>query len=1224
MGFRFQSWIAPLLAALMLTAAAAQADDVEIYTNPNLANLAPPSTVLVIDLNLIGICDNVITGGSSNAGGYNSANPLAAQACINLRAAQTLNTYLTSIGLGASSFLTTVLKSMGAAPLCSLASGLNLLTQITGALCATVGVLLPSVLNNLLGSLVGVLVTPLLAQTLNALPTALLGALDTSLSVAQKLLADPASVNNLADAVGAILNNLLYSNVAIVISHSNRANNGAQLGSGSACNFTVPRRSTASCANGAFFLVGFTTLADTATVAALVDKVSNLLGHALAPQNLVPTLFNLIATGLNGDIGSLTPPYQGKEIYDEIIHYVTGDALYNAPLGNVSGNLRDGLFSLLSRDTTIDNGSAYLKPSLQCPAINVLNLQITNSSGDNDSDTDLARYFPGVNLQPTSPASGFANLVNAASVNGFTSTSDSSLAYSLKSYFVVQETLTSLSALNTVADNLLTYTSTLGLLGMGSQIAQMLQPSLSVNASLLTPSQTVSLTMPGAVRPESYFSLFRPAANQKPRWPGNLKKLRLATDSNDAFQYYDANGATAIAADGRIKNNALSYWTDTLRLGNVTADGRNATLGGAGQMIPGYVYGGGGNPGRANSDGRRKLYYDRIASGSFGIAALDANTATTSAVLELSADLGASAESASVCGAAKSQAQVAQETLLYARGYDTGSSCSGSKGASSSVVGRDWLHGAVLHSRPVAINYGARSGYTAASPDIRVLYGSTDGYLRLLRNSDGVESWGFMPRVVMSQQKQLRDNRSVASLPYGVDGAPSVLLIDRNTSGGGADGVLDASNRYDHVWAYFGLRRSGRYYYAMDLGDPDAPSLLWRIGPDGLYNSAGLVSGSAADYAELALTFSTPQIGRINNASGVARPVLIFGGGYNGGRDSSGNRVGKDLARGSDGVIGSDDNFGNALFVVDAETGALIWKATLGSASYNAARHTYQSPLLNDSLAADLTIVDSDGDGLTDRVYAVDTGGRLWRGDITGSDVSRWTLAPLASVGRHRSATVADDRRFFHAPDYAPVRSFSGNYDEITFGSGDREDPTNVATANYFYAYRDGRTASGPATSVATRDADLKANQDFVDLSTLCATGTPSCTAGKDLSVGWRIKLGSSGEKTFSQPLSSSGTVYFTAYTPPAVNRSACVASEGSSRLYGIALADSRPTVSSFVLSGAAQRSLNSSMPGMPGDVNPLNATAIAANTQSLKLDALLPYTVYWRERRNDDETPPR
>ncbi len=1225
---------------------AALPDDTEIYTNPAVNSVQAPYTVLVIDLNLLGICNSVLTQTS------NPNNPDSPQLCLNVTSSIILSDLLGGVtsnpvdylynllfgAYGCTSGSTPAQCSAKAQGLCNLYGVLGLippaipipgisfllslvLNGVTTLSCTTlsfllsvplVGTILNSIMASFVGDLIQGLITPLLSTVVGQLPSVLLGVLQSTISGVLNL-----GQQSLVTTLESILNNLIGSNVAIMVSHADRA---TLLGApASSCAFgdlaAIPgtRRSTSGCSNGAYMIAGFTQLVDVGSVNSMVSLVSNLLTNALSPTNLLNATTAIAGTALTTP-ASLLPPYQGKEVYAELAQFLAGKEVFNAPLARW-----DGLTGLITRDTSIElsNGN-YRKPALECSTANILNLMLTNNIRDSESDARLRSIWPAL----PSGAITLADVVRQAADVGVTDINGRQV--NMRSYFLIQNLLTSTTTLGNAGATVLTYANSLGLLNLGKSTASLLKPVIDIDASLLTPSLTVDLTTPSAVRPESFFGLFKPDTLQKPRWNGNLKRLRVAADSSGNYQYYDANSTLAIDTDGRIKPTALSFWTTSSQLGTSTRDGRSVTLGGAGQKIPGYQFGGGGNPGRVNSDGKRTLYYDKIASGSFALAGLDADTQTVRD--ELATDLG-------VTGTTTADDKRRRELLLYARGFDVGSAAAplGSGDTVTGVTARGWMHGAVLHSRPVAINYGARGTATTTSPDIRVVYGANDGLLRMVRNSDGVETWGFMPRVLMSQQNTLRENTAGSALPYGVDGAPAVLLQDRNSSGGPADGKIESSNSNDRAWMYFGLRRSGRYYYGMNLTNPDAPSLLWRIGPDGLYRSTGLISGTSGFFSELGMTFSNPQIGRMrvtDSGTTTTRSVVVFAGGYNGGVSGS-SKVGKDLNRGSDNRVGTDDTVGNAIYIVDAQTGDLIWKARQGTFSsstpYNSSTRAFQHPLLLDSIPSDVNIIDTDGDGLIDRLYVGDTGGRLWRADFPAADRSAWVLTPLASLGRHRNSNVANDRRFFQAPDFAPLRSNTGNYDVITIGSGDREDPLNTATQNFLYSYRDFRVVSNrTASEVITSDSTLKGQTDFVDLTTTCASGSASCGSTLDLSTGWRIQLTGSGEKTFSQPLSASGTTFFSTYTPPSTSTVTCTPSEGTNRIYGVSLTNSRPTVASFINDGdGTQRSQATATPGLPGEFNALTADALAVNTSTQKIESTPRYTIYWRERRSDEETAP-
>lgn len=1165
------------------------ADDIEIYTNPQANQLKPPMTILVLDLNLLAVCDNVITNPNANA------------TCGNLRNTLTVSNYLSLIGMTMSQAQNGI-PGLPRATLCAL-NALLPVPLVSQLLCTTLSALgitnLVTGLTNNLASSANVLLT--------ALPAAVQGTLDAVIAAPAKVLSDP---SQLFSVLHSILNPLINSRVAIVVSHANRSNaNGTPVtvaGKSYACQFadiqSIPgaRRTTNGCSNGAYVLLGFTDLSDPEALInnLLIPKITG----ALNPANLITSLSTVSLSP-----GALLPPFQGREIYGEIAHYLGGSAVYNAPL-----NQFDGLTALLTRDTSVESNGTYIQPNVQCDTANVLNVQVTNALSDADSDAEIASIFPGAVSAGTST---FASVVKDAKVNGFRDSHNNLIK--LNSYFLIQDNLADIPALISAGANIETYANITGLLGLGASLADFLTPVLVVDASLSSPTLTADARTPGTVRSDAFFPEFRPADLHKPSWPGNLKKLQLKQTGTNTYTYSDANGANAIASDGRISDNALTFWTQTgAPLGGKSLDGRTTTLGGAGQRIPGFQSGGGGSPGRANSESKRILYFDDYTTGNVpSLAALDADSTAVKTALQTS--LGAA------------NATETQELLLYARGYDVGTT-SATKGTGAGLVGRSWLHGAVLHSRPVAVNYGARSGYSDTNPDVRILYGSADGWLRMVTNTtgasaqSGTEKWAFMPRAVMGQQKTLRDDLTAKPFPYGVDGAPTVLIQDRSSTGGPADGKIESGNANDKAMAFFSLRRSGAGVYALNIVNPDSPSLLWRIGTDGQFNSTGLVAGSATTFANLALGFSNPQVGRMKIGT-TAKPVVIFGGGYNGGRDASNARLGKDYYRGSDARLGTDDTKGNSLYVVDAATGDLVWMAKQGSVGYSASTKTYSHPLLADSIASDVTAVDTDGDGLTDRLYVGDTGGRLWRADFPGSDVSKWTLTPLASVGRHHSATIADDRRFFHAPDYVPFRDSSGSYDVIVFGSGDREDPLNYTTDNYLYAYKDLDITSGKASSeIVTSESALPGDEAFGNLTTVCASASLNCASGTNTTTGWRTKLSGKGEKMMSQPLATSGNVFFTSFVPRDPTASTCSPQEGTNRLYGVSLVDSHPTIPALIADADSDlRSTDGGVPGLSGEVGTLATNTIAANTRTLEAKGKRYYPVYWRERRGDDEVPP-
>ena len=682
---------------------------------------------------------------------------------------------------------------------------------------------------------------------------------------------------------------------------------------------------------------------------------------------------------------------------------------------------------------------------------------------------------------------------------------------------------------------------------------------LSVSTTFVSPSVPVNVFNRTQVVNEVFLALFDPDENGYPFWNGGLKKLRVGKNATTGeSELQDVTGTNAIDIDGRIKRDAITFWTDVSALPApvddevVGADGRSVTRGGAGQKIPGFISGG---PGASNTDpGARQLFAIDPIDPIDGLMPIDTTSTTAQALWpEIIQDWSPAASSGSYTGAAGSEQTKAANILKFARGLND-----------DGVTTRPWLLADPLHSQPLAINYGARGGgYDANNPDIRLVMGTNDGFMHMFRNTtpsateDGGESWAIIPREVVPILDRLRSNSAgVPVHPAGTDGAPSAYTLDVNF-----DGNIISSDG-DIAYIFFGLRRGGKSYYALDVSDPDSPKLLWTM-------SKG-APGSA--FAELGQTWSTPQVGLIKVA-GTVMPVVVFAGGYNG--DDDGDDVG-DLGKDAKNRAtrasatpspGTDDDEGNAIYIVDAATGNLIWKAIKDtSVGYDSSRKAFTHPELVDSFPSRLSAVDTDGDRLLDRIYAADTGGVVWRIDLAGlfdhdsdnntpdvlvhDEPSVWSMTKLLSVGRHVSGftTLADDRRFFNRPDLVQSRDGIGPFDGVLIGSGDREDPNGTGVDNFFYLIKDRAITSGlPPTTVLEHG-------DITYLSSNCLQNA-SCSIPPDLSNGWRIALADNGEKNLASAITAAGSVFFSTYSPTPPTGT-CSLSEGAGRLYVVSLQD--------------------------------------------------------------------
>ncbi|MDD2767325.1 MAG: PilC/PilY family type IV pilus protein [Methylococcus sp.] len=962
--------------------------------------------------------------------------------------------------------------------------------------------------------------------------------------------------------------------VGLMINHSDTT--GGQCGAGP----------SGQCSNGAYVLSGFST-----------DKARfhNALSHIPVPQ------------------GNTAHDFQGKELYFELFRYLTGQGIFNGHKGwqdYGDGNSNDNLNvdnpgtpfddTQLQWDGTIENGGNYVSPLVDnCSKVFMVNFMFQVSNRDNNSDNwiDDSKASGGMNgLRPGTSNSAFANVIrwmrDADLADGtYGSAGNLEDVQNVTSYFFVDS-----SHINTTTNGYATAGGTNAALELSSDpslliasLKRIFKDVLSVSTTFVSAASPVNVFNRTESLHHAFFSIFQP--EQAPRWNGNLKRLKLATDATTyRLQVMDASSPAIEAissTDGRIKHGALTFWTrssgfDVQTYANtsigeiVGKDGRSVGRGGGGQKTPGFLS---GLPGDSNTTtGARQLYTepDSLSNGTAAtLRDLNADSSTATSVwntLKLNGATGTdtwtSAESYST---ANSDDQTAAVKLLkFARGQDANDEDGDGDytevhpwASPANQAKRKWLMGDPLHSAAVPVNYGARTGYSTGVQDVRILVSGNDGYLHMFRNSasgstttespSGAEDWAFMPRKLLGNLKPLSDNGAATPHVYGLDGTAAVYVNDAN-----GDGTV---NNTDQVIAYIGMRRGGKGYYALDITNPDSPKMLWTIEKN----------DASGNFTELGYSFSDPTIAKLDWGGG-RKPVLIFGGGYSTNKDASSTDNAKN------GATGTDDTQGNAIYIVDAKTGALVWKA-VQSGGAGGSGTVYQHSGLLDSIPSKVAAIDTDDNGSVDRLYVGDTGGVLWRADLgyvnesgtaVYNDPAHWSLTPVLSVGRHAGQA---DRRFFHRPDFVPASQGGIRFDAVVIGSGDREHPLDTNVQNQFYLFKDTYTATGsPPTGSA---------KTVTDLDNL--TSSTSVTADKS---GWYINIGSSasGEKVLSSPLTYNGSIYFSTYSPQGGTVSGqCGPQEGESLTYVISLKDASGIFNFNTTTDAAERSVVTGK-GLPSD----------------------------------------
>lgn len=927
----------------------------------------------------------------------------------------------------------------------------------------------------------------------------------------------------------------------------------------------------------------------------------------------------------------------------------------------VGGSCYVRISSALTWDSSIESAPGVVattryKDPIQdgdwsCSGVYSINMLFQVSGNDADSNAEIVKPLgsQGLDYSPDSGANGFPSIIaklhNMDIRQGQAGTPVVAGTQTLTSYFLVDKLdskTNSYASAGGTGNAIAAMSDPRKLLAalqdIGSQINAVSSSYVAVTVPVNADNRVTSL-------PNLFVALFQVDENGKPYWPGNVKKLDIVTttllDGSKQLDVKDAVGAAAFnPITGRLNDSALTLWTkptapdvvaaDTTK-GEVSGrDGSSVRRGGAGHKIPGYISP--GSVGLNNTDaGARQIFLEPatvVGTAAAGNATIPLDASSTSALLTDSGiqdplgirdtsgtgtcpgrdgsnycityiDQVLTAASQATTGTAAAKASLAtQQFLKWIRGIDVFDEDSDSNRTEQ----RAWLMGDVLHSRPLAVNYGARppggGGYGTLNQDVRLIFGSNDGTLRMVRNTAsgsskpsavtqqsaayGQEVWAFMPRELLAHVPALAMTTGNVGLnrPYGADGQPTLFSIDTN-----GDGIIDndgsctvGADDCDRAWVYFGLRRGGKSYYAVDISNPEAatPSLLWKV------------NETTTGFTELGLTFSSPRVGwvRFEDVSGLNQfgtplanvpvPVVIFGGGYNGHAVSSGDHhqsgtggPSKDTILGTP-FTGADTNEGNAIYIVHARTGQLLWKATLGSTAATATN--FQSPSMAHGIAAPVSPMDADGDGILDRLYVADTGGRVWRVDIpefvpgvsTASHrTDTWKATVLADL-RPSDAALAvstdNDLRFFHGATLVRrARDGIGVYDAIAVGSGDREHPQSETNKhNWFFLLKDRLTTSGD-TAVVSRTPYVPT--DLLDVTDACFTGssTPACS-DSDLSKGWRLALEATGEKNLSEPFIGGNGIIFTTYLPLGIgpDDAQCVPL-GASRLYQVSLDTGAP-----------------------------------------------------------------
>ena len=388
---------------------------------------------------------------------------------------------------------------------------------------------------------------------------------------------------------------------------------------------------------------------------------------------------------------------------------------------------------------------------------------------------------------------------------------------------------------------------------------------------------------------------------------------------------------------------------------------------------------------------------------------------------------------------------------------------------------RNTLLGAIISSQAVYVSYpssGYNSSWPAGSPEAgssaqtyddfvssnanragTVYVGANDGMLHAFDASlicsakdgsgncisygpgqsatAGQERWAYVPRAVYANLGNLTSRTNFNYQPT-VDGTPVVR------------DVFFSDNKW-HTILVGGLRLGGRGVYALDVTDPTAvkessasTSVLWEFDAD-----LAAVSGTG-DPGNLGYTYGQPNIGRLANGKWV---VLVPAGYY---PDCSQSDKPANCT-----TFGAASNTYSSLFVLDAQTGAMITELKTPTTITGVTSFGLSSPVLGDY----------NNDQIDDVAFAGDLNGNLWRFDLSNSDPTKWSVTLAFQPATQGAQPITVMPRLF--PDPATNRFI------VVFGTGKYlgvgDNTSNGVAVQSVYGIRDKLGSDGVTPATITR-----------------------------------------------------------------------------------------------------------------------------------------------------------
>lgn len=251
-----------------------------------------------------------------------------------------------------------------------------------------------------------------------------------------------------------------------------------------------------------------------------------------------------------------------------------------------------------------------------------------------------------------------------------------------------------------------------------------------------------------------------------------------------------------------------------------------------------------------------------------------------------------------------------------------------------------------------------------------VYVGSNDGMLHAFDGNSLEERWAYVPSMVIPNLWKLADTAYATKHTYYANGAPVISDICVSACSGGSA-----------IWKTIlvaGLNGGGRGYYALDITNPNSPSLLWEF--------------DASNEPNLGFTYGTPVVTKNPDGDWV---VLVTSG-YNNIPDGSAFYDNTEDFKPNNPVQFTTGDGKGYLFILNAVTGTQLAQINTGVGST-----TTPSGLAKISAWAD----DPEINNTASYVYGGDLLGNLWRFDLSDNSVMKFAELTAGGVAQPITTT---------------------------------------------------------------------------------------------------------------------------------------------------------------------------------------------------------------------------